>query len=365
MDDFQMPAAKTASSATPTPSASTRKSGEPRSSSSTRPNVTGGGTNSSTRPIGGGANSADERLREEALLKVYSPPVWSSLPLHDYGLEVLKDATIVEEIDLSTRQYYVCGRHPTCHLQMAHPSSSRWHGVFQFRETGEAFVYDLASAHGVFVNRQRIVAKAFVEVRVGDFVSFGASKRRYILTGPERLLPPEQPLRPQRPKQAVKAAPKTTTTTNDDDDDDDDDKEDEGDGGVSWGMAIDDDDVGGGGDDDSDDSDGDNGNNAAGDDSDDNGDIDDLIARRRQKGTKLSQRHERLLEDLQATRHKLAASRYCSPSLCMNAHFDVHKCYSRSSRTIPFLTCSVSEQEERTAANAAPFHEFMHESSFN
>jgi hypothetical protein len=40
----------------------------------------------------------------------YIEPYWSSKPLYEYGIEVMKEGTIIEEVDLNTKQYYVIGR---------------------------------------------------------------------------------------------------------------------------------------------------------------------------------------------------------------------------------------------------------------
>ncbi len=47
-----------------------------------------------------------------------------------------------------------------------HPSSSRLHAVLQFNgETGDAFLYDAASAHGTLLNRRRIKSGVHVPLR--------------------------------------------------------------------------------------------------------------------------------------------------------------------------------------------------------
>jgi pSer/pThr/pTyr-binding forkhead associated (FHA) protein len=57
--------------------------------------------------------------------------------------------------------------------------------------SGEVFLFDLNSTHGTFVNKQRIAAKTFTPLNIGDSVRFGESSRLYILNGPEELRPAE------------------------------------------------------------------------------------------------------------------------------------------------------------------------------
>jgi len=46
-------------------------------------------------------------------------------------------------------------------------------------------LYDLDSAHGTKVNKQRLRPRNYVELRVGDQIKFGESTRTYIVQGPE------------------------------------------------------------------------------------------------------------------------------------------------------------------------------------
>ena len=55
----------------------------------------------------------------------YKEPFWSAVPQENYGLEVIKEGTIVETIDLSRKPYYVFGRLPNNDVTILHPSLSR------------------------------------------------------------------------------------------------------------------------------------------------------------------------------------------------------------------------------------------------
>jgi hypothetical protein len=47
-----------------------------------------------------------------------------------------------------------------------------------------AFIYDLSSAHGTFLNKKKIEERKYIRLHVGDQLRFGASSRLYLLQGP-------------------------------------------------------------------------------------------------------------------------------------------------------------------------------------
>ena len=61
----------------------------------------------------------------------YNVPPWSCLPQSSppFYLEVLKEGTIVQNIELIEREYFIIGRHAEAAQILAeHPSISRKHG---------------------------------------------------------------------------------------------------------------------------------------------------------------------------------------------------------------------------------------------
>jgi hypothetical protein len=46
-------------------------------------------------------------------------------------------------------------------------SISRQHAVFQFRQNGECYLYDLGSTHGTLLNKRPLKPKAYVRLRNG------------------------------------------------------------------------------------------------------------------------------------------------------------------------------------------------------
>ena len=113
-----------------------------------------------------------------------------------YTLEVLREGSVVDGRELAGKDHYTFGRTPDngadasaacCALRLRpqtsrmpqmfsmcadvvleHPSSSRLHAVIQFKTgTGEAFLYDAASAHGVFLNKRRLKPRQYQPLRWG------------------------------------------------------------------------------------------------------------------------------------------------------------------------------------------------------
>ncbi|KAM9356336.1 kanadaptin isoform 2-T2 [Pholidichthys leucotaenia] len=123
----------------------------------------------------------------------YTEPSWGgSAPPVQYGLEVLKNGTIVDRVELCSRSFSVVGRLPVCDVALEHPSISRYHAVIQYHsqpdETGANsgfYIYDLGSTHGTVVNKNKIPPKTYIRIRVGHVLKFGGSTRLFILQSPE------------------------------------------------------------------------------------------------------------------------------------------------------------------------------------
>ncbi|KAK4367640.1 hypothetical protein RND71_011432 [Anisodus tanguticus] len=183
----------------------------------------------------------------------YTVPTWSGRPCHQFYLEVLKDGSIIDKFDVcltsrlcyldpskmlrdayifegSEQHSYSClsyeeddsfalslkfckhkkgaymfGRVDLCDFVLEHPTISRFHAVLQFKGNGDAYVYDLGSTHGTFINKNEVKKRVFVELHVGDVLRFGqfgidpefvvSSSRLYIFQGPTDLMPPEADLK--------------------------------------------------------------------------------------------------------------------------------------------------------------------------
>ncbi|KAI3503204.1 hypothetical protein L1887_31642 [Cichorium endivia] len=128
----------------------------------------------------------------------YTIPPWSEPPCHNFFLEVLKDGSIIDQFDVYEKGAYMFGRVDLCDFVLEHPTISRFHAVLQFNKSGGAFIYDLSSTHGTFINKNQVKQKVYMELHVGDVLRFGHSTRLYIFQGPTDLMPPEKDLKNAR-----------------------------------------------------------------------------------------------------------------------------------------------------------------------
>ena len=65
-----------------------------------------------------------EKWKEpENVEMMYTPPEWSSAPKHSFFIDVLKNGTIVETIDLSKKEHFLIGMYsPPPPLSLSSPS---------------------------------------------------------------------------------------------------------------------------------------------------------------------------------------------------------------------------------------------------
>ncbi|KAL9297345.1 hypothetical protein ACSQ67_023241 [Phaseolus vulgaris] len=121
----------------------------------------------------------------------YKIPPWSAAPCHQFYLEVLKDGSIIDKFDVCEKGAYMFGRLDLCDFVLEHPTISRFHAVIQFKRSGDAYLYDLGSTHGTFLNKNQVEKNTYVDLHVGDVIRFGRSSRMFIFQGPPDLMPPE------------------------------------------------------------------------------------------------------------------------------------------------------------------------------
>lgn len=84
----------------------------------------------------------------------------------------MKGGAILGKKELESKDHWTFGRHPRSDFVLEHPSASRLHAVLQFRGTdAQGFVYDAGSAHGSFLNKQRLPAREHTPIRLDSKLS--------------------------------------------------------------------------------------------------------------------------------------------------------------------------------------------------
>lgn len=124
------------------------------------------------------------------VLKFQEPPE-ARAPNTQWRFYVFKGQEMIETLHISKQSAYLCGRNQDiCDVYMAHPSLSSQHAVLQYRalphkETGrlscQPYIMDLESTNGTFLNGIRVDPARYYQLKKGDVLTFGASKREYVL----------------------------------------------------------------------------------------------------------------------------------------------------------------------------------------
>ncbi|KAK7104376.1 kanadaptin-like [Littorina saxatilis] len=143
--------------------------------------------------------SPAEQLKQTQGSIPYKEPIWGGIPpeSEEFSLEVLKNGTLIENVELGKKPWIVFGRLPSCDVCMEHPSLSRHHAVVQYRDTSEGghergwYLFDLDSTHGTWVNKVKVKPNVYRRLHVGHVIKFGGSSRLYVLQGPEEDQEPE------------------------------------------------------------------------------------------------------------------------------------------------------------------------------
>ncbi|KAJ7000729.1 hypothetical protein NC653_011242 [Populus alba x Populus x berolinensis] len=101
-------------------------------------------------------STEQEKTKSKDPLVPYTIPEWSGPPCHKFSLEILKDGSIIDQFEVCEKGAYMFGRVELCDFILEHPTISRFHAVLQFKRNGDAYLYDLGSTHGTFVNKSQI-----------------------------------------------------------------------------------------------------------------------------------------------------------------------------------------------------------------
>jgi smad nuclear-interacting protein 1 len=131
----------------------------------------------------------------------YNEPADARKPplLQAWRLYIFKGDELLQVVELSSRSVWLLGREEEVVDQViSHPSCSGQHAALQFRYTRRKdelggrekscvsiYLIDLNSTNGSRLNGQRIRSNHYVEIRHKDVITFGGSKREYVI-----ILPP-------------------------------------------------------------------------------------------------------------------------------------------------------------------------------
>lgn len=114
---------------------------------------------------------------------MYSEPEWSQATTKSGYVEVLKNGKTIETISIPPgTNFFSFGRLPDNSLTLDHESISRNHAVLQFGPRNTAFIFDLGSTHGTFLNKKRIPPNKYIKITSGnDIFHFGGSSRLFLI----------------------------------------------------------------------------------------------------------------------------------------------------------------------------------------
>ena len=133
---------------------------------------------------------------------MYQAPHWSQTPCDHWQIVEIKAGQEVDThvLKASVITFGRAADHVT--IPLGHESCSRLHARIAFDVSGRPWLRDLASTHGVTVNKRRLPPEASSKVEPvdcakkgsrgvmlfpGDFIQFGASSRMYIVEGPVEM----------------------------------------------------------------------------------------------------------------------------------------------------------------------------------
>jgi len=137
----------------------------------------------------GGSGGGGSRVYKGIVLK-FQEPLEARAPNTQWRFYVFKDKELLETLHISKQSAYLCGRQQEiCDIYMAHPSLSSQHAVLQYRALPNAegriscqpYIMDLESTNGTFLNGVRIDSARYYQMKKGDVLTFGGSKREYVL----------------------------------------------------------------------------------------------------------------------------------------------------------------------------------------
>jgi smad nuclear-interacting protein 1 len=148
------------------------------------------------------AKEANTVIGTKIVLKYNEPPEARKPPAsQEWRLFIFKGEDLLETVPLAQQTCWLMGKEAAvADLVIEHPSTSKQHGVIQFRYVEKAvnefgdrkgtvkpYLIDLESSNGTFLNGDKISPRRFIEIKSGDVMKIGHSEREYVF-----ILPPKE-----------------------------------------------------------------------------------------------------------------------------------------------------------------------------
>lgn len=116
-------------------------------------------------------------------MQMYTEPEWSTPTASAGHFEVFKSGATAQVVPIAAGTKLMrFGRLPDNDIVLDHESVSRGHAIVQFGPGNGAFLYDLGSTHGTFLNKKRIPAQKYVKLnQANDQIQLGGSTRVFVL----------------------------------------------------------------------------------------------------------------------------------------------------------------------------------------
>lgn len=103
------------------------------------------------------------------------------------SFEVIKDGCVLGKLPIKRKPFNLVGRlEELCDVPIDNQTVSRKHAILQAKtDEPSLYLYDLGSAHGTFVNKERLPARTYKRLAPFDSLKFGVSSRAFVLRCPE------------------------------------------------------------------------------------------------------------------------------------------------------------------------------------
>lgn len=112
----------------------------------------------------------------------YQKPIWSSIPLNVFSIQLILDGVIVFEETLDQKEFYTVGKENT-DLIIDHPAIQSFHGVFQHSDEGFLFIY-VTNGSKILLNKKLVNPETFEKLFPNDIIEFPNFPGLLVVSGP-------------------------------------------------------------------------------------------------------------------------------------------------------------------------------------